>query len=29
MQSLTKQLIEAFPDAKPMLRDLIQEEDLD
>ena len=29
MQSLTKQLIEAFPDAKPMLRDLIHEEDLD
>ena len=29
MQSLTKQLIEAFPDAKPMLRDLINEEDLD
>jgi len=27
--ALTKQLIEAFPDAKPMLRDLIHEEDLD
>lgn len=29
MQSLTKQLIEAFPDAKPMLRDLSTEEQLD